>query len=518
MPKKNGTPRPLGLPTWSDKLRQEGIRSILEADEEPPCRAPSQGGRPRRGGHPAGRDGRPHRRATTWWIEGARGACFERREPAVLGNLLRERFHDHRLLRLRGERLKAGSLEPWPVTATSSGVPPGGVVSPLVSHLGLARLDPYVDTPLIPADTHGPRRRTHPPYVARTKQAFAARQPGHWPRARRRRPQAPRLPSRAPNAPTCRRLWSVSDADDRLLGRTGTTRDARAIKPALATFRRHARHVELHAEKTLVTHAREDHATGLGDEGHVLQANRTHDHRRPRGRHGSLGLRVPTPVLPANRATSRRRGQPPPRPQRRLDAAYSLGAQDPAAGRGLVPDARMADNLPGLQGLTPTMEVSLVPTFARKSRPTCRTIDHRDGARLATADGAYKGLRVTIARDPPKTPLTTPVGGVSVPWHTWGGMNEAPTTPLWSGRSAVGDCLLAHTCERCGSHAHIEGHHVRNLAELAAQGRTKPPTWQRRMAAGGRTSLVVCRRGHARIPYGRYEGPSLRRPGYRRAS
>ena len=136
----------------------------------------------------------------------------------------------------------------------------------------------------------------------------------------------------------------------------------------------------------------------------------------------------------------------------------------------------MAYNLHVLQGLKHTMEVSLVQTLARKSRTTCRTIYQRYGARIETEDGAYKVLRVTIEREPPKTPLTTHFGGVSLQWNKGGCINEAPTTPIWHGRSEVVERLLAQPCELCGSHVHIDVHHVRKRADLAAKGRTKPPT------------------------------------------
>jgi hypothetical protein len=49
VPKKSGKQRPLGLPTWSDKLLQEVIRSILEAYYEPQFSARSHRFRPKRG-------------------------------------------------------------------------------------------------------------------------------------------------------------------------------------------------------------------------------------------------------------------------------------------------------------------------------------------------------------------------------------------------------------------------------------------------------------------------------------
>jgi retron-type reverse transcriptase len=53
---KKGAPgkrRPLGLPSWSDKLLQEVIRSLLEAYYEPQFSERSHGFRPGRGCHTA---------------------------------------------------------------------------------------------------------------------------------------------------------------------------------------------------------------------------------------------------------------------------------------------------------------------------------------------------------------------------------------------------------------------------------------------------------------------------------
>ncbi len=53
IPKRNGQKRPLGVPSWSDKLLQEVIRMVLSAYYEPQFSDASHGFRPGRGCHTA---------------------------------------------------------------------------------------------------------------------------------------------------------------------------------------------------------------------------------------------------------------------------------------------------------------------------------------------------------------------------------------------------------------------------------------------------------------------------------
>ena len=75
---KKGTAkkRPLGLPTWSDKLLQEVIRLILEAYYEPQFSGRSHGFRPGRGCHTALQEIYHQWRGTVWFIEGDITDCF----------------------------------------------------------------------------------------------------------------------------------------------------------------------------------------------------------------------------------------------------------------------------------------------------------------------------------------------------------------------------------------------------------------------------------------------------------
>jgi len=164
IPKKDGKRRPLGLPSWSDKLVGEVVRLLLEAYYEPRFSDRSHGFRPRRGCHTALREVVRAWTGTTWFIESDIADCFGSLDHLVLLGILGENIHDNRFLRLVRNMLQAGYLEDWEWNATLSGAPQGGVTSPVLSNIYLDRLDTFVETVLIPQYTRGTHRAPYPEY------------------------------------------------------------------------------------------------------------------------------------------------------------------------------------------------------------------------------------------------------------------------------------------------------------------------------------------------------------------
>ena len=507
IPKRNGKLRPLGMPSWSDKLLQEVIRQLLEAYYEPQFSPHAHGFRPGRGCHTALQEITQHWRGVKWFIEGDICSFYDRIDHTVLVNILREKIHDNRFIRLMENLLRAGYLEDWQYHDTFSGVPQGGVISPLLSNLVLDKLDKYVEQTLIPAYTCGKRRKTYPPYVALTKAAWQARQAGDREAARCYNQQAQRLPSRDPQDPNFRRLWYCRYADDWLLGFVGTKAEAEDIKCQLTAFLQDELSLELSQEKTLITHAQTEVAHFLGYEVHTLHANQKHDDRGQRCINGGIGLRVPREVIQTHCAKYMRHGKPTHLMPRVNDEVYSIMAQYQAEYVGVVQYYRLAYNLHRLGQLKWVMETSLTKTLAKKLKTTRAKIYRRYRACLQTPQGTYKALQVRVDRGPGKPPLTAHFGGVPLRWNKWVKINDE-FQPIWSRRSELVERLLAQKCELCGATQNVEVHHIRKLANLEQTGRTKSE-WAKMMAARRRKTLVVCQSCHNLIHAGRYDGSAL---------
>jgi group II intron reverse transcriptase/maturase len=260
IPKKNGKMRPLGLPTWSDKLVQEVIRSLLEPYFEARFRDSSHGFRPNRGCHTALQACKKKFRGANWFIEGDIKGCFDNINHDVLLDILRQSIDDERLLRLIQEMLEAGYVEEWTKHETHSGTPQGGVTSPLFANVYLHALDEFVEDVLIPQYTRGKQRKFNREYMRICNRMVKAKKRGDWDKWWELKQVQRTLPSLNNFDQGFRRLEYVRYADDFILALIGPKAEAEDIKQQVGDFLRSTLKLEMSPEKTLITHARSEKA------------------------------------------------------------------------------------------------------------------------------------------------------------------------------------------------------------------------------------------------------------------
>jgi group II intron reverse transcriptase/maturase len=139
IPKGDGRYRPLGVPSFEDRLVQDRLSRILQGLWEPEFRDCSYGFRPGRSAHDALRrvaevitnDG------TQWVVEADIKGFFDHLSHSHLLEFLGHRLADPNLIRIVQRFLKAGVMEDGAFTASEEGAPQGGLVSPVLSNIYL---------------------------------------------------------------------------------------------------------------------------------------------------------------------------------------------------------------------------------------------------------------------------------------------------------------------------------------------------------------------------------------------
>jgi group II intron reverse transcriptase/maturase len=501
IPKRHGKRRPLGIPTWSDKLLQEVVRSMLEAYYEPQFSDRSCGFRPQRGCHTALSTIEARWGGTKWFIEGDIRGCFDNIDHRVLLSILRERIHDNRFLRLIEHLLRAGYLEDWRYHPTLSGTPQGAGVSPILSNIYLDRLDRFVETTLLPTYTTGLKRRRNKRYAATQTQARYWRHRDPM-KARVLRQRMRQIPSCDMTDPTFRRLHYVRYADDFLLGFIGPKAEAEAIKDMLRRFLQEELHLELAADKTLITHATTDAARFLGYEITCHHCDTRYDQAGRRSINGDICLRVPAKVVDTRCALYTRQGKPLHRAELMNDSDFSIVERFQEEYRGYVLYYSLAHNIHCLNTLQWVAKVSLLKTLAAKHKTSVNEIARRYASTVNTPDGLRRCFTVTVNREG-RRPLVARFGGIPLRRQPGRALIDQSTTiHIKPRRSELLQRLLADVCERCGVTGFCEVHHIRKLADLKRKGRRERPLWVRSMATRRRKTLVVCRSCHQAIHAG----------------
>lgn len=275
IPKKNGKKRPLGIPSFEDKLVQEVVRLLLEAIYEGHFEGTSHGFRPHRSCHTALGMIQKSFAGAKWFIEGDIKGFFDNIDHNVLISILRERISDERFLRLIRKFLNAGYVEDWKYNKTYSGTPQGGIVSPILANIYLDKFDKYIKE-YAAKFRKGDRRSINPDYwrlnnkKTRLKQKLQKTSDEQMRKSylyeiAQLSKQMLSTPHKDAMDADFRRLQYVRYADDFLISVIGGKSECETIKADITQFMRDRLKLELSDEKTLITHA-QDKAKFLGYE------------------------------------------------------------------------------------------------------------------------------------------------------------------------------------------------------------------------------------------------------------
>ena len=275
IPKKNGKKRPLGIPSFEDKLVQEVVRLLLEAIYEGHFEGTSHGFRPHRSCHTALGMIQKSFAGAKWFIEGDIKGFFDNIDHNVLISILRERISDERFLRLIRKFFNAGYVEDWKYNKTYSGTPQGGIISPILANIYLDKFDKYIKE-YAAKFRKGDRRSINPEY-------WRLNNKKNWLKKKLQKTSDEQMrknylyeiaqlskqmlstPHKDAMDADFRRLQYVRYADDFLISVIGSKSECETIKADITQFMREQLKLELSDEKTLITHA-QDKAKFLGYE------------------------------------------------------------------------------------------------------------------------------------------------------------------------------------------------------------------------------------------------------------
>ena len=507
--KPNGKRRPLGIPSFSDKLVQEVLRMVLEAVYEPIFLETSHGFRPGKSCHTALCYARYNLNGTRWFIEGDIKGCFDNISHEVLIRCIQKKIKDARLMKLIHKFLKAGYLEDFVYHNTYSGCPQGGIISPILANIYLHELDLYV-AELSKGFQKPYKSRITAEYsrlsgrMTRVKQKIKkAEEAGNMAEKERLLKELKKLRSQLLKTPcksqTDKEIRYVRYADDFIIGVRGSREDCEEIKRKLSCFIRDSLKMELSEEKTLITHSN-TYARFLGYDmrirrSNVIKPNGRGTTQRTMSNHMELAVPLGDKIQPFlfkhGVVKQKENGELEPVHRNdllRLTDLEIVSAYD-AELRGICNFYYLAGNFYKLHYLSYLMEYSCLKTLAFKHRCTIGKIKEKFSDKKGGWCIPYetkKGMKYLYLSKHSdcakgKEASDTIPGMTMIHKHT---------------RSTFESRLKTKTCELCGctESRQFEIHHVNKLKNLKG----KEP-WEVMMIAKRRKTMVVCYECHKKI-------------------
>lgn len=510
IPKKNGKKRPLGIPSFEDKLVQEVIRMMLEAIYEGYFEYISHGFRPFKSCHTALSSIQKRFVGAKWFIEGDIKGFFDNIDHCVLIGILEERINDVRFIRLIRKFLKAGYMEHWQFNHTYSGTPQGGIISPILANIYLDKFDKFIDEYAKRFDK-GNKRRVNPAYnrICNKRNSLKRKLNAETDAKKREilisqirnmRTEMQQIPYGNDMDEQYRRLKYVRYADDFLIGVIGSKSDCEVIKADLTKYMQEQLKLELSEEKTLITNA-QDKAKFLGYEIYVQRSESKVKNslgRTNRMFNGNVRLHVSTEIarnklLAMNAMVIKQvngkeiwwaesRGFLTSLKEEDIIAQYNLEI------RGFYNYYSIANNISAVGGtFGGIMKRSCIKTLAHKHNSTMR----KEWKRYR--EGKDFVVRYKDSKGQEKCRVLYNEGFRRKPVNDFAECDHIPNTCFLPQASLV-ERLKNGVCELCGDKAPLMMHHVRTLSKLKAD-----TEWNKLMLKKGRKTLAVCEKCNALI-------------------
>lgn len=513
--KKNGKQRPLGIPSFDDKIVQEIIRMILEAIYEGTFCDSSHGFRPNRSCHTALAEIKCKFMGSKWFIEGDISSFFDTINHQILINLLRKKIEDERFIRLIWKFLKAGYMEDWKYYSTYSGCPQGGIISPILSNIYLNELDNYMKEYKENFDK-GKTRQRNSEYrkIERKLQNLRKELKGLEDGSEERKnviavikqlkEEQLKIPASNPMDESYKRLYYVRYCDDFIISVIGTKNDAKMIKNDIDKFLKNELDITLSKEKTLITHSN-NFARFLGYDIAVSrnQAVKRFDNGMKRRPHNyQCNLFLPKDVwinklkeLDILKITKSGVWRPKPRPYLTIFSDIEILSIYNAEIRGLYNYYKLAKNVSVLNSFMYFMKYSMYMTFASKYKSSIHKIlkKYQQNNLFTVMYDTSKG----------KKSMTLYDGGfrMDISTNKVENADKIPSVMIYKDRTELTQRLLANQCEWCDTkESYMEVHHIRKLKDLKGK-----KFWEQQMIARRRKTMVLCRSCHRKLHAGKLD-------------
>ena len=516
IPKKDGSKRPLGVPTGDDKLVQACIKILLEHYYEGIFSDNSHGFRPNKSCHTSLEEISYVWKGMKWFIEFDIKGCFDNIDHKILMDLLKKRINDKRFLSLIWRFLKAGYMEDWKYNQTYSGTPQGGIVSPILSNIYLHELDDFVEKCIWDFEV-GKTRPANPDYAS-ISQKIQYRQQKLRKYGRNEQvikeikelqEQRSGLSSVIENTDKYKRLRYCRYADDFLCGVSGSFTDAKEIMNSITTFLRNDLRFELSEEKSGIKRATRNieflgYRITIRQSTKVVKAKRGNRRHRQRTLEGHVLLAIPEHKI-VNFAKEHDYGvyltkKARHRPYLIRSSEVEIVTMYNSEMRGFANYYILANNVKyELNKLEYLALRSLIKTLANRKKTKMSTIFGRlkqgnEWILKYKVNDIWKELKIFRLKHLNKRPNR---------------IDKLPLTEyLYKGGTELIQRMNANLCEYCGNTSRpMEVHHVRKLKDL--QSKKHLENWEREMIARSRKTLVLCDKCHQLLHQGKL--PDIRK-------